>query len=101
MRSTKLFISGRVTGLPRPEAVKNFERGKRLCRENTYDSVNPLEVVPEGATNKEAMKILLPMLMDCDGILLLNDTKFSEGSQVEEEVARFCGLQMFYEDDLN
>ena len=100
MRSLKAFISGRVTGLPRAEAIRNFERGKTMLLDNTYDFVNPLEVVPEGATNKEAMKILLPKLIDCDAILLLSDTKFSEGSQVEETVARYCGLQIFYEDDL-
>jgi hypothetical protein len=100
MGSIKLFISGRVTGLPRAEAIRNFERGRRLCMQNTYLCVNPMDVVPEGSTNKEAMRILLPLLMECDGILLLNDTKFSEGSQVKEAVARYCGLQMFYEDDL-
>jgi hypothetical protein len=96
----KLFISGRVTGLKRSEAVKNFERGKRLCMQNTFDFVNPMDIVPEGSANKDAMKILLPLLVDCDGILLLNDNKFSEGSKVEEMTARYCGLQMFYEDDL-
>jgi hypothetical protein len=100
MRSEKVFISGRVTGLPREEAKRNFERGKKMLLQNTFDFINPLDLVREGATNREAMKILLPILTDCYAILLLNDTKFSEGSQVEECVARYCGLQIFYEDDL-
>lgn len=101
MRSLKVFISGRVTGLPREEAARNFQRGVKMLLQNTYDYINPLDVVPEGATNREAMKILLPMLTECDGILLLNDNKFSEGSHVEKKLAQYCGLQLFYEDDLN
>jgi hypothetical protein len=97
----KIFISGRITGLPREEAARNFARGEREIAANDYTWVNPLDLVPEKTPNKEAMSILLPELLKCDGILLLNDTKFSEGSQIEEAVARYCGLQIFYEDDLN
>jgi hypothetical protein len=100
MRSTKVFISGCVSGLRPEESKRNFERGKRLLLQNTYDYVNPLEIVPEGTSDKEAMKILLPVLMNCDAILLLSDSKFSKGSYVEEKVAQYCGLQIFYEDDL-
>ena len=100
MRSYKVFISGRVTGLPWEEAVKNFERGKKMLLQNTYDPVSPLDHVKEGATPKEAMKICYDLLFPCDGILLLNDHKFSEGSNLEEKTARYCGLMIFYEDDL-
>jgi hypothetical protein len=101
MRSMKVFISGRVTGLPREEAIRNFERAKKLLLQNTYDYVNPLDLVSENATNCEAMTILLPILTrDCDGILLMNDHKFSEGSHLEEMTALYCKKKIFYEDDL-
>jgi len=100
MRSTKVFISGRVTGLPRAEAVRNFERGKNLLMQNTYDFVNPLDLVPEGTDNALALKMCLDALFSCDGILLLNDHDFSEGSQIEELVARYWKKEFYYEDDL-
>lgn len=100
MRSAKVFISGAIKGIPREEALRNFERGKKMLLTNTYDYINPLEVVPEKSTDKEAMQILLPLLMTCDAILFLSDSKFSKGSHVEECVAKYCGLQIFYEDDL-
>jgi hypothetical protein len=102
MRSFKVFISGRVTGLPRADAVRNFERGKKMLLQNGYDFINPVDLVPEGADQGEAMTILCPLLTAkaCDAILLLNDSKFSEGSQIEEMLARYCGKQIFYEDDL-
>jgi len=100
MRSMRVFISGRVTGLPRQEAERNFQRAEDLLYLNTFDPVNPLKFVPEDASNKQAMKILLPILCDCDAILLLNDHKFSEGSHIEKKTAQYCGLRFFYEEDL-
>lgn len=101
MRSYKTYIAGRVTGLPREEAKRNFARGERLLLVNTFDVVNPLALVPEEATPKEAMAICLPALLKCEAILLLDDYKFSEGAQLEEATARYCNMQIFYEDDLN
>jgi hypothetical protein len=101
MRSYKVFISGRVTGLPRAEAERNFERGKKAILQNGYDYISPLDKVPENASECEAMTILLPLLTkECDAILLLNDSKFSPGSHVEEKVAKYCKKMIFYEDDL-
>jgi hypothetical protein len=101
MRSVKVYIAGRVTGLPRQEAARNFERGTRLLLNNTYNYLNPLDIVPETCDNKEAMRLLIPELLKCDAILLLNDAKFSPGAHLEEQIARYCGLDLYYEDDLS
>jgi hypothetical protein len=103
MRAIKIFISGRVIGLPREEAVRNFERGEKLLLQNTYDFINPLKVVPEEATPAEAMEICLPLVCSnqCDGILLRNDSMFSEGSLLEKATAQYCHKLIFEEDDLN
>jgi hypothetical protein len=101
MRSMKVFISGRISGLPRAEAERNFERGARMLMINTFDAINPLDLVPEEATEREAMKACLGALTTCDAILLLNDNKFSEGSQIEEALAKYLKLQVFYEEDLD
>lgn len=100
MRSMKVFISGKVTGIPRDETLRKFEKAKMLLLQNTFDYINPMEVVPEDASNSEAMRILLPMVCECDALLLLSDSKFSEGSKIEEMTARYCGKQIFMEDDL-
>lgn len=103
MMELTVFISGRVTGQSRDITLRNFERGKRLILQNGWMPKNPVEMVPESATASEAMAICCAFITSkaCDGILLLNDTKFSEGSQIEESLARYCGKQIFYEDDLN
>jgi hypothetical protein len=102
MSSYKVFISGRVTGLHRPEAERNFERGKKAILQNGWSYINPLEIIPADTPYKDAMKVCCDKITDDDtnAILLLNDHKFSPGSHIEEELARICGLQIFYEDDL-
>ena len=97
----KVYIAGRVTGLPRDEAAKNFDRGMMHLLKNGFGFVNPLDHVPEGASPIEAMNILLPIVTKCDAILMLTDYKFSEGAQIEKQLARYCGLKVFYEDDLS
>ena len=96
----KIFISGRIAGLPREEAVRTFERGKKMLIENTFDFVCPTDLLKEGASDSEAMALLLPLLCKSDGILLLNDSKFSGGSHIEEKLAKYLKKQIFYEDDL-
>lgn len=108
MRSMKVFISGRVTGLPRAEAVRNFERGKKICMLNGFNFVSPTDVVDENATPREAMRMLIPMLLKCDAILMLNDYRFSEGAQLELAIVKYINtihketvMRIFFEEDLN
>lgn len=100
MRSEKTYIAGKVTGQPDDITRRNFKRGEMLCFNNTFDVVNPLNHVPEGSTPLEAMKICIPLLLECDSILLLNDYTFSEGAQIELMLARYCNLNIYTEDDL-
>jgi hypothetical protein len=98
--SMKIFISGKVSGQPREETLRNFERGKRLLMNNAYNFISPLDIVPEGTSDAEAMNICINALHKCDGILLLSDSKFSNGSHLEELYAQYCKKDIFYEDDL-
>ncbi|NLH53718.1 MAG: DUF4406 domain-containing protein [Bacteroidales bacterium] len=88
----KLYISGRISGLPRHIAERNFERAEKLLIANNYEPVNPMKLVPEGVDNAAAMKLLIPAMLECDGILLLDDWQWSEGAKIEESLARYCGL---------
>lgn len=96
----KFYIAGRVSGLPRADALKNFERGEKELAANGMDSVNPLKLVDEFMTTREAMKVLLPVLLDCDGIMLLYDWEWSEGAKIEHTLARYSGLRIIEEDEL-
>jgi len=94
----KLYISGRIGGLPRHIAEQNFAKAEELLSQNGITAINPLKLVPakdlflSGAINKYAMLKLIPIMLKCDGIVLLNDWQWSEGAKIEEALARYCGL---------
>jgi len=96
----KFYIAGRVSGIPRIDAESNFKRGEMVLLSNGMDYVNPLKLVKEDAHSLEAMRVLIPAMLECDGVLLLNDWKFSEGARIEEMLARYAGLRIIKEDDL-
>lgn len=96
----KIYIAGRVSGIPRVDAERNFERGERALAANGLDFVNPLKLADKDATKLEAMRMLLPTMLGCDGILMLNDWTFSEGARLERMLANYAGLRVIEEDDL-
>lgn len=100
-----IFLSGQVSGLKREEAVSEFRAGRKatekLLRESTIPSlgevpnetnlrfINPMDIVPESASNAEAMGLLLPMLTRADLVSFLPNHRFSEGSRVEMNLALY------------
>lgn len=96
----KIYIAGRVTGLNYSDVERKFNNAEMRVRDEGHDVVNPVKQVKEGASKSEAMGILLPLLTQCDAILLLEDWIYSEGAQIEAQTARYCGKHIIDEDDL-
>lgn len=97
----RIYIAGKVSGLPKEKARKDFLRGHVLLSSNGYEPVNPLDCIsPSDNCNKKAMEKLLPVLMRCDGILMLNGWEFSHGARIEYELAKYVKLKVIMEEDL-
>jgi hypothetical protein len=96
----KVYIAGRVTGLPLEDVKRKFEKAEALARANNWNPVNPIRHVTCKAPPRQAMKTCIPLLLDCDAILLLTDFVFSEGAQIEAQIARYVGIEIINEDDL-
>lgn len=100
-----IFLSGQVSGLRREEAVEAFRQGRKttekLLRESVvpaigkvpngtkFKFINPVAIVPEDATNAEAMGLLLPLLTRADIVAFLPNHRFSEGSKVEMNLSLY------------
>jgi len=84
----KVYISGKISGLPYDEVERNFKEAEIRLQEEGYETVNPLDSgLPVESTWKEHMKADIKMLMDCDTIYLLKNWKDSVGATIEQKIA--------------
>ena len=96
----KVYIAGRVSGQPYDQVKAKFAAAETMLRAGDHEPVNPLKHVECQAKPAEAMKVLIPLMLECDALLLLNDWEFSEGAQIEAQMARYAGMCIMNEDDL-
>jgi len=106
----KIYISGKITGLPIEEAKQNFKNCENWLREDGYDVANPMEL-PEHAeilamtdlSSEEQwclhMKADIKAMMDCDAIFVMSNYKESKGAMIEYELAMKLGLHGMYQNE--
>lgn len=95
IKITKVYISGKITGLPIDEAKANFQNAENKLREKGYYAVNPFNNgLPECSTWDQHMKADIKLLMDCDMICLLSNWKNSPGAIIEFQIAKELGYKV-------
>lgn len=91
----KVFISGKVSGLPYEEAWMNFQMAEERLIEDGYDVVNPLRNGLDPEDPWEAhMKKDIEMLMGCDAIYMMGNWIESRGAKIEIALAFAFGYQI-------
>ena len=88
----KVYISGKVTGLPREEVEDKFRAAAGLVRLHGSLAVVPIHYCREDWPWRQCMKRCLALLLECDKVLLLPDWKKSRGAKIEALVAVACGI---------
>jgi hypothetical protein len=96
----RVYIAGRVSGLPYETVQAKFKAAENLLRASNFNPVSPLDHVNCKASRREAMKKLMPIMLDCDAVLLLDDWQWSEGAQIEAQMAKYADIKMIFEEDL-
>lgn len=80
----KVYVSGKVTGLPLDVAKQRFSNACELLKELDMTPVNPLDSIPdEEMTWGWYMGRDLDLLMGCDAIFMLSNWHDSDGARVE------------------
>jgi len=89
----KIYIAGKVTGLPIAEVTMKFGTAQQDLQEKGFKAVNPLEVVNDWkATWEEAMKKCIRALTECDAVYLLPCYTDSPGAKFEIDIAHKLGI---------
>lgn len=89
----KVYIAGKVTGIPHDEAIRKFALAATLVKDAGFEPVNPMEVVNDAnASWSGAMKLCIKALMDCDAVFLLPCHWSSTGAKEERRLAIVLGI---------
>lgn len=99
----KIYISGKITGLPLNKVAKKFAYHSQLLELKGYEPVNPLIISPfeEFKSWHEYMIDDIKVLFECDAIYLLRDWGQSRGARIEYQIAKELGLKILFEGEYN
>lgn len=89
MKTEKIYICGKVTGLPIHEVSMKFGAAEKMLKEEGFEIINPLNVVNDWHCPWHiAMRKCIEALLSCDGVYALSCSANSKGALLELEVAR-------------
>lgn len=93
----KIYISGAISNNPNYKA--DFETAAQIVETVGFEVINPagLGEIPAGSW-ADYMRRDIKLLMDCDGVYMLPGWHESKGAQIEHQLARDLGLNIYYED---
>lgn len=98
MEKTKIYISGKISGLTETEAKLLFENAEKVCIEMGYEPVNPMKLNHNHDKSWEAyMKEDIIALMGCDSIYMLSNWRHSKGAVVEHNLSQELGFEVIYQ----
>lgn len=96
----KVYISGKISGLPIQEAKERFDNAQALLESCGLDPVNPMsKEMPENATWEQHMVKDIELLLRCDAIYLMDNWADSRGAQIEYDIADRMKLEFVFESD--
>ena len=88
-RMKRIYISGPITGIKLEVASLIFEDAELKLTEMSFKAVNPMSNgISPLAPWKEHMRADIKLLMECDGIMMLDNWSKSKGARLEYKNAK-------------
>lgn len=95
VKGKKVYLSGPITGVKNYKGLFIFANYLvRMC--DARQVFDPASQIPDSLDYGQAMKRCVKALMDYDAIVMLPDWNISQGSKIEHEVAKACGIDVIY-----
>jgi hypothetical protein len=93
----RIYISGKITGLPFDEAFKMFENAENELKFRGYEVVNPMKLNHNHNKSWESyMREDLIAMMKCDAIYLLPNYHESKGALIEKQLAETLKFVIYF-----
>lgn len=98
----KVYISGKITGLPITEAEERFKDAEELISALNLTPVNPLKNgLPRHSSWEEHMAKDIELLKQCEAIFMLENWEDSRGAKIEYDFAIGSGKTIMYENQIS
>lgn len=96
MNTMKIYISGKITGLPINDVLSTFRAAEAKIRKFNFTPVSPLDNgLPFEAEWADQMGRDIAILLRCEAIYMLPDWQQSEGATIEYLIARQRRMRIF------
>ena len=93
MSKKKIYIAGKVTGLPQDEVQTKFADKQFFLESVGFEVANPITIVNNAqSTWLEAMRLCIKELVTCDAVYLLPCHTNSRGAIIEKQLADNLGI---------
>ena len=94
----KIYISGKITGLPIEQAQRQFAAVAKQLYDAGHAPVNPMKLKHDHDHTWESyMKVDIAELLTCDAIYMLKGWHESKGACIEHTLATHLGIDIFFE----
>lgn len=90
----ELYLCGPISGRPYDDAFESFQNAERALNDRGFEVTNPMKLTRNGMPREMCMKIVIPELLKCDGVVLLGGWDESNGAILEHHLALECGLMV-------
>ena len=95
---SKIYVSGRITGLPIELAKRTFAEAVRNLNSQGWEVVNPFDNgLPVEASYEEHLAADLQLLLGCKALFALRGWQQSNGARIEVAFAKRLGIKVIYE----
>lgn len=99
----KIYISGKITGLPIEDAKAMFQAAEDHLNlsylAHNVEVINPMKIDHNhGLSWEEYMREDIYALLGCDGVYMLKNWEDSKGARVEYAIAKELNLTVQYEE---
>lgn len=97
----RIYVSGKISGLPFDEVRERFADATELLDEIGFESVNPLEKgLPQDAPWEKHMVKDIELLLSCDAIYMMDNWTDSVGAGIEYDIAMRTGKDIWFESNI-
>lgn len=95
----KIYISGKITGIPINEAIKEFKNAENVIKKQGHTPLNPFKISPFSEEKKWTDYMIddIKALFECDAIYMLRNYKESKGARIEYAIAQEIGLKIMHQ----